>query len=364
LRLADFRCYEALHLESDAEVVVLHGPNGAGKTNLLEALSFLGPGRGLRRARLGDVRRHGGAAGWSVAARLETPLGPADVGTGVPEPGARRQVRIDGATAPGPAALAEHLGVQWLTPGMDRLFQEGPAPRRRFLDRLVYGADPAHARRVQDYEKALRERGRLLREGRGDRLWLEALEHEMAALAIAIAAARRQAVARLEQALTEAQARFPPAQIAIAGELENWLETMPAVEAEARMTAVLAESRQRDGDTGGAAVGSHRSDLRVSHGTTGLAAETCSTGEQKALLIAIVLANARIEAARRGAPPLLLLDEVAAHLDAERREALYDEILALGAQAWLSGTEAGAFEPLRGRARFLAVRDASITVEE
>ena len=353
-----------MRLDGTAEIVVLHGPNGAGKTNLLEALSFLSPGQGLRRARLGDVGRHGGSAGWSVAARIETPLGPVDIGTGIQGPGERREVRIDGTAVSSTAALAEQVGVQWLTPRMDRLFQDGPAPRRRFLDRLVYGSDPSHARRVAAYEKAMRERSRLLRDGAGDRTWLEALEREMSASAIAIAAARRQLVARLEQALDQGVASFPPALIAIAGELEQWLETLPAIEAEARLAEALEASRRRDAEAGGAAHGPHRSDLVVHHGVTKIAAESCSTGEQKALLIAITLANARLEAARRGAPPLLLLDEVAAHLDAERRAALYDEILALGVQAWLSGTDAGLFEPLKRRARFLVVRGGHVAEEE
>ena len=364
MSLRQFRCYAALRLKLDADVVVLHGPNGAGKTNLLEALSFLSPGRGLRRARLAEATRHGAGDGWAVAARLTTPYGPLDVGTGVMGDGERRVVRIDGQNASGPAALAERLGVQWLTPQMDRLFLEGPGPRRRFLDRLVFGFDPGHARRVSDYDRALRERARLLREAIGDAAWLTALEAEAAAQGVAIAAARRQALARLERALCEDDSGFPRPTLALAGTVEAWLERLPAVDAEHRLAETLRQSRGRDREAGGAAEGPHRSDLEVRHAGNGVAAAQCSTGEQKALLVAIVLASARIEAARRGVAPLLLLDEVPAHLDGRRRAELYEQVAALGGQSWLTGTDAGLFQPLRGQARFLAVREAHVTVEE
>jgi len=364
LGLVDFRCYAELKLEIDAGMVVLHGPNGAGKTNLLEALSFLSPGRGLRRARLAEVTRHGAGRGWSVAARVETPYGLLELGTGLATEGERRVVRIDGKNAAGPAALAERMGVQWLTPQMDRLFLEGPSPRRRFLDRLVFGFDPDHARRVAGYERLLRERARLLRDGPADPAWLNALETEMAGEGVAMAAARRQALARLDGALERADEGFPRPILTLAGTVEDWLETLPAVDAELRFADVLRRNRGRDAESGGAGEGPHRSDLEVRDAATGIAAAQCSTGEQKALLIAIVLASARIEAAERRAAPILLLDEVAAHLDAERRQALYDAVAALGGQAWLTGTDAGLFESLKGQACFLAVRQARVTVEE
>lgn len=342
---------------------MLHGPNGAGKTNLLEAISLLSPGRGLRRTRLAEATRHGAAGGWTVAARLATPFGPVDIGTGLTVDGDRRAVRVDGRNA-SPASLAEHIGVQWLTPQMDRLFLEGPGPRRRFLDRLVFGIDPGHARRVSDYERLLRERTRLLRDGSGDAAWLGALEAEAAAQGVAIAAARRQMLARLDHALRQARNGFPRPVLALSGTVESWLERMPAIDAEQRLAEGLRQSRGRDREAGGAGEGPHRSDLEVRHAATGIVAAQCSTGEQKALLVAVVLASARIEAARRGAAPVLLLDEVPAHLDAERRAALYEEVAALGGQCWLTGTEAGLFQPLRGRARFLAVQEAHVSVEE
>jgi DNA replication and repair protein RecF len=375
LTLTRFRCYEGARLNADMRPVVLTGPNGAGKTNLLEAVSFLSPGRGLRRARLADVERIGSpeGAGWAVAARVETPFGPVDIGTGR-DPSAdgsseRRLVRIDGHPVRGQIALAEHVALTWLTPQMDRLFIEGAGGRRRFLDRLVFGFDPAHAGRLSRYEHALRERGRLLRDGRGDDAWLSALEDEMATSGVAVAAARRDMVARLQQACEQAIGPFPRADLAVSGTVEDWLDEQPALAAEDSLRRRLAEARRFDGHgsgsgsgsgEGGGTVGPHRSDLSVRHRTKNMPAEVCSTGEQKALLIAIVLANARLMAAERGQPPLLLLDEVAAHLDGERRTALFGEILDLGAQAWLTGTDSAVFAELGDAANFFSVEDAHV----
>lgn len=359
LSLRDFRSYAALELATEARLVVLTGPNGAGKTNLLEALSFLSPGRGLRRARLAEATRYG-AAGWTVAAAIVMPHGEVTVGTGFRGEGERRAVRIDGADAPGPAALAEAFGLAWLTPQMDRLFSEGPGARRRFMDRLVFAFDPGHAARVSAYEKAMRERARLLEQGGADPAWLSALEAQMAERGVAVAAARRDALARLARALAEAPGPFPRAEAAVDGVVEAWLDEAPAVEVEARFAAALKEARRADAPC----PGPHRSDLAVRHAAKGIPAALCSTGEQKALLIAILLANARLERARRGMPPVLLLDEATAHLDAERREALFEELLALGAQAWLTGQERAPFSPLRGRAQFLSLRDGRVEFEE
>ncbi len=367
LRLREFRCYAEAALDTGVEPVVLTGPNGAGKTNLLEALSLLAPGRGLRRAKLGEMdRRNGEATGWTVAATVVGPAGPVDIGCGrdMADRGDRRIVRIDGQPAKGQAALADHVAAIWLTPQMDRLFLEGPTGRRRFLDRLVFGFDPAHAGRVGAYEHALRERARLLRpDGPGPRpdgSWLEALERNMAERGIAIAAARREMTARLQRACAAGGDAFPVPDLAVAGEVETWLDQGPAVEAEARFMAALAENRARDAVTGGAAIGPHRSDFIVRDRAKDMPAEHCSTGEQKALLIAIVLADARLVAAERSAAPLLLLDEVAAHLDAGRRAALFDEVIGIGAQAWLTGTDDRIFAPLAQAARFFRVEQAQI----
>ena len=365
LVLTDFRNFVRLRLAPGPAPVVLTGANGAGKTNLLEALSFLGPGRGLRRARLAEVTRRQAPASarWAVSARLALPQGESDIGTGLDgEPGAgeRRVLRIDGTNVRDQAGLGERLGVCWLTPAMDRLFNDPPAGRRRFLDRMVAGLVPGHGRRLAAYERALRERGRLLASG-GDRRWLAALEETAAGHGVAVAAARREAVASLEAALAVGAGAFPRPGLALVGEAEGWLDEMAAVDAEHRLAEALREARGRDAERGGSAHGPHRSDLAVSHLEHGVAAAQCSTGEQKALLVAIVLAEARLRAARLGAAPLVLLDEVMAHLDAARRAALVEALLGLGAQAWLTGTDAGLFAALAGRAGFFTVADGGVT---
>ena len=343
--------------------VVLTGPNGAGKTNLLEAVSYLAPGRGLRGAKLSEIdRRPSAHTGWAVAATVETADGPIEIGTGRQRAEEKRLVRIAGAPAKSQAALADFVSAVWLTPRMDRLFSDGPAGRRRFLDRLVFGFDPAHAGRVSGYENAMRQRGRLLRDGAGDAVWLDVLEGTMAERGVAIAAARRDIVARLNRACAAAAGPFPKAGLSLEGAIEGWLEKEPALAVEERARKCFAEGRTRDAETGGAGIGPHRTDFLARHIETDQPAALCSTGEQKALLIAIVLADARLRAAERGAAPLLLLDEVAAHLDASRREALFEEICRLRAQVWLAGTDRATFDGLDGRAQHLAVADGAATL--
>ncbi len=372
LKLTAFRSYQSLDLEVGAGPVVLYGHNGAGKTNVLEALSYLSPGRGMRRAKLAEVTHHSVSGGWAVTARVHDPATGQilDVGTGTADASApdgaseRRIVRIDGQNSRGPAALAELLSVSWLTPRMDRLFQDEAPSRRRFLDRLVYGFDAAHARRVSAYERAMRERARLLKSGEGNPEWHAALEETMAGHGVAVAAARRDGVARLANGLATDAGPFPRVALAVKGSLEEWLDTMSAVEVETAFCDALKASRGRDSETGGTAIGPHRSDLEVTHLGNGLAAQQCSTGEQKALLIAIVLADARVKAVRLGAVPMLLLDEVVAHLDAEKREALFDQLLELGAQAWLTGTDDHLFAPLGQGAQFFSVTDAVLSPQK
>jgi len=367
LVLTDFRNYREARLTLDTAPVVLTGANGAGKTNLLEAMSFLAPGRGLRGARLAEIDRRPGADdpgpahGWAVAAVVATCRGTLRVGTGHDATaGERRVVRIDGEPVRGQARLGERLGVLWLTPSMDRLFVEGPGGRRRFLDRLVLGLDPAHASRVAAYEQALRERSRLLRDGPRDPTWLTALEEVMGEQGVAVAAGRREAVQRLDRVCGEADGPFPRARLTLAGTVEDWLGTMPALAAEAQFAALLAGNRQGDAEAGATLFGPHRSDLHVSLAEKGIAAALASTGEQKALLISILLAHARLQRAVRGEPPLLLLDEIAAHLDASRRAALFDALLRLDGQAWLTGTDEALFAPLRREAQFISVRDGQL----
>jgi DNA replication and repair protein RecF len=371
LSVSDFRCYERAALEADSRPVVLCGPNGAGKTNLLEALSFLAPGRGLRQARLGEVdRRAAGAAGWAVAARLSGPGGDCDIGTGrdpAVEDNARerRLLRIDGAPQRGFSALSERLALLWLTPQMDGLFLDSKSARRGFLDRLVASFDPGHASRLNAYEQSAGERLRLLR-GDGapaapDTRWLGALEQQIAEHGTALAAARLDLIARLGAVLAESSGPFPRPELSLIGDVEGWLGEMPALAAEDRLRQRLAEGRGLDAEAGRALSGPHRSDLYVRFAATHMPAADCSTGEQKALLIAILLGQARLMAAERGRTPLLLLDEVAAHLDEGRRRALFETLLDLGVQAWLTGTDRSLFAGFGEEAQFFAVAEARIT---
>ena len=377
LMLTRFRSYGQAVLDFGAappRIVVLHGPNGAGKTNLLEALSVLAPGRGLRRATIAEMTNRESVDGWAVAARLTGRDGGHDIGTGL-KPAAndngeapsrpRRLVRIDGEAASGPAALGELLSVIWLTPQMDRLFLDGPQSRRRFLDRLVAGLHGHHARALAAYERAMRERNRLL-ESQGavaDPAWLGALERRMAEHGVAVAAARIEAVSELSHHSAEEPGAFPRFSLEASGSLEAALATGSALAVEDEFATQLAEARAQDRETGRARLGPHASDLAVTFADKDMPAAQCSTGEQKAILAGIVLASARLARAHHGRPVLLLMDEVAAHLDDQRRAALFEAIAELKAQTWLTGTDRAAFAALAGQARFLAVADSHITAE-
>ena len=366
LLLSHFRNYETLRLTlDDSPAVVLTGANGGGKTNLLEALSFLAPGRGLRRARLAEVDRIVSSANWALSAEIDGGAGSVRVGTGRDPVAAaagneKRLVRIDGLPARSHAALADHLAVSWLTPPMDRLFTDGAGGRRRFLDQLVHAFDSRHATRVSRYTHALRERARLLREGQIDRAWHAALEEQIATGAVAVAAARRGIIERMAPLAATGYGPFPGALMAVEGTIEDWLEEAPALAVEDRLRSALAAARKpSDGDSF-TIPGPHRSDLVVRHSGKAMPAAHCSTGEQKALLIAILIAHARLRVAECGAAPLLLLDEVAAHLDSERRAALYRLLLSLGGQTWLTGTDAALFAGLGEQAQFFAVANGTL----
>jgi DNA replication and repair protein RecF len=352
LTLTRFRSYGALTARFAAPIAVLVGENGAGKTNLLEAISLLAPGRGLRGARLTELARRAPdgrvAETWAVAGRFTTPDGPLEVGTGLEETGAtRRAFLLDGVPPRSQAEIAARVAAVWLTPQMDRLFQDGAAARRRFLDRLVWAVEPAHAREVAAYETALAERNRLLAGARADTAWLDGIEDAMARHGIAVAAARRGLLARLNRVLADGIAgAFPAARAEVACDWAAALETGPALAAEEALRARLREGRAADAAAGAARIGPHRADLALLHAPKDLPAALCSTGEQKALLVSVVLGHAALIAEARGFAPLLLLDEVAAHLDAPRREALFAALAALPAQAFLTGTEARLFAPL------------------
>ena len=366
LKLADFRNYARLSLGLDRRHVVLTGPNGAGKTNLLEAVSFLSPGRGLRRAAYGEVARRGADGGFSVFAALEGMGGPVEIGTGAGGPGyaGSRKVRINGAPAASAEALLEHVRVLWLTPAMDSLFTGAAGDRRRFLDRLVLSIDPAHGRRAIDYERAMRSRNRLLSEGRPDPAWLDGIELQMAELGSAISAARREVVALIVRMIERGQdsSPFPTASLALAGFLDEEAD-LPATDAEEAFARRLREGRGRDAAAGRTLDGPHRADLLVRHSAKDMEAARSSTGEQKALLVGLVMAHARLVTEMTGSTPLLLLDEIAAHLDDSRRAALFDLIDALGGQALMTGTDRGMFAALGERAQFLGLREGGLEAD-
>jgi DNA replication and repair protein RecF len=368
LALTSFRSYRAAQLSLDCGPVVLLGANGAGKTNLLEAISLLAPGRGLRRATLEDVAFSEGDGSWAVAAEVEGALGLATLGTGVERPLAEaesrtRQCRIDREPVASAAAFADHLRVVWLVPAMDQLFAGPASERRRFLDRLVLAVDAGHGSRVAALERSLRSRNRLLEERNPDAHWLDAVERETAELAVAVAAARVETARRLGAALAQRRDRasaFPWARIALSGSVENALEPQAASEVEDRYRASLKQSRARDAAAGRTLEGPHLTDLHVVHGPKGIAAGETSTGEQKALLIDLVLAHAGLIAHMTGFAPVLLLDEVVAHLDPARRAALFEALENLGAQLFLSGADPAAFAEIGAKAQAFAVSPGRI----
>jgi DNA replication and repair protein RecF len=349
LTLNNFRNYHAASLETDAKTIVLVGPNGAGKTNLIEAISFFAPGRGLRRANLDEVAFSEGDGSWAAAAEIEGALGLATLGTGIERPledGAAilRKCRIDREPVGSAAAFADHLRVVWLVPAMDTLFVGAPSERRRFLDRLALAVDAEHGSRVNALERSLRSRNRLLEETRPDAHWLDAVEHETAELAVAVAGQRVETVHRLDAVLASRKgSAFPPAEIALDGWMEKLIPAHPAIEIEERYRAVLRDNRARDAAAGRTSDGPHLTDLKVTYAHKDIAAADASTGEQKALLIGLVLAHGRLIAEMTGFAPILLLDEIVAHLDPARRAALHVELAQLGGQVWMTGADPALF---------------------
>jgi DNA replication and repair protein RecF len=375
IALTNFRNYAAITIEAGPGPVVLTGANGAGKTNILEAVSLLAAGQGLRRAVYSELARAGGDGSWAVAARVHGLDGPIDIGTGThPQSGAARApasriLRINGETQGGTGILADLVEMVWLIPAMDGLFTGPAGERRRFLDRLILCFDPAYRTIAGRFERAMASRNRLLSDGIRDRTQLEGFERIMAETGVAVAAARAEAASAMAEIIAgrrvrDANSPFPWAEIAIEGALEAGLANRPALDVEDDYVRTLAAGRERDRAAGRTLDGPHRSDLVVTHGPKQMAAKLCSTGEQKALLLGLVLAHAELVATRQdGVAPILLLDEITAHLDEARRAALFAEVLRLKAQAWMTGTDISAFGALTGRARVLRVDEAHVTAE-
>lgn len=350
LKLSHFRSHKAARLETDGRPVAIYGPNGAGKTNILEAISMLSPGRGLRRASVDEMARAPERLGWKITATLESLSEVHELVTWVEGDGAR-QVTIDGKAAP-QLALGRVARIVWLVPVMDRLWLEGAGERRRFLDRMVMSFIPAHADATLKYEKSMRERNRLLKDSVRDVSWYNALEGQMAEAGGVISANRVEVVGRLQAAQEGASSAFPTADLSLIS-----ADELPPEQTAEMLLEAFATGRSRDMAAGRTLTGPHRADLHAIYAAKGVEAKLCSTGEQKALLVSLILANSRALAEDFGAPPILLLDEVAAHLDADRRAALYDEICALGAQAWMTGTGPELFEALGGRANLIEVTE-------
>jgi DNA replication and repair protein RecF len=353
LKLSNFRSYRQASLDLEGRTALFVGANGAGKTNILEAVSFLTPGRGLRRATLEDVAATEGDGSWAVAAEIDGAMGEAALGTGIEAPAGdenpQRKSRIDREPVSSATAFAEHLRVVWLTPEMDGLFLGPGSERRRFLDRLVLAIDAEHSARVSGLDRALRSRNRLLEEQNFDSKWMDAIEHEVAELAIAVAAARSETVKRLAseiEANRDTETGFPTAQIALDGEVERALEIESATEVEERYRMRLKDNRPRDRAAGRTLEGPHRSDLIVLHQEKAIEAARASTGERKALLVGLILSHARLVTSMHGFAPVVLLDDVAAFLDAERRAALFSALEKLGAQVLVTGVDESAFSAL------------------
>ncbi|MBI1203941.1 MAG: DNA replication/repair protein RecF [Rhodopseudomonas sp.] len=371
LSLTNFRSYHTAQVALDrAGPVVLTGINGAGKTNLIEAISMLAPGRGLRRATMDELAFAEGDGSWAVSAEIEGMLGLATLGTGIETPTTEtttssRKCRIDRENVGSATAFADHLRVVWLTPSMDPLFTGPAAERRRFIDRLVLAVDAQHSARVSALERSLRSRNRLLEDPRSDPHWLDAIERETAEVAVAVAAGRAETVGRLAGALrTAAEQDQAPAfampEIALDGWMERMLPSHSALEIEDRYRELLKQNRALDAAAGRTLDGPHRSDFKVIHAGKGMPAADCSTGEQKALLIRLVLAHSSLIKDMTGTAPIILLDEVVAHLDPMRRAALYDALAALGAQVWMTGADPAAFGDFLDRAQVFEVNAGAV----
>ena len=369
LALTNFRCYDSLVINPNKRLIVLTGENGAGKTNLLEALSLLSPGRGLRQAQLSEMANESTICKyesprnmpyWAVGAEFYTQNGDLSVGVGWRKSKTdSRTIRVNGTTISSQAILAQYITMVWLTPAMDRLFVESPTGRRQFLDRLVFAFDPGHASRLQAYDRTRKQRAHLLRDGYNNPSWLDALEQSIAAQAVAIAAARVDLIEQLNISIQNQGGTFPQSKVSVKGLIEDWIKKLPALEVEEKYAILLMQSRANDRETG-SCEGVHRSDLLAQLCENGPLAEKASTGEQKAILISLILAHSRLLSSRNGQIPVLLLDEITAHLDSSRRDALFETLTEIGAQTWLTGTDAGNFSAIKQCAEFYSISNGSI----
>ncbi|MCF6320589.1 MAG: DNA replication/repair protein RecF [Rhizobiaceae bacterium] len=367
LKLTDYRNYLNMSLEVDQRHVVLTGDNGAGKTNLLEAVSFLTPGRGMRRAAYDAVARNGGNGTWSVFAELNGAMGNVSIGTGLRESALgvenSRKTRINTMAVKSGDELLDHLRLMWLIPAMDGLFTGPASERRRYLDRLVLAIDPAHGRRVSNFEKSMRSRNKILADDAPDAGWLDAVEIQMAEHGVAIASARVEVISLLSVVIVksgDAKSPFPDALIQLDGTLESMIGEVAASDVETHYIDTLRDTRRLDAAARRTLQGPHRTDMKVTHRPKSMPAALCSTGEQKALLIGLMLAHAQLTGELHGYSPVLLLDEIAAHLDSERRAAMFDMIEQLGCQAWMCGTDRHLFEALGSRANYFHVEDGTL----
>ena len=372
ITLSNYRSYSRLRLNAKPGLSIITGANGAGKTNFLEALSLLSAGRGLRQARFSEIASQISNSSnvlntknkinhWGVAADVSTPKGAISIGIGWKAGNTdRREIKVNGSLGISQTELSKYVPMVWLTPAMDRLFAEPAAARRRFLDRLVFAFDPSHAGRLQAYERARRERKIIFYENPRHTSWISALERTMVERGVAIAAARLDLIERLKESIDKGSSAFPKPEILIEGKVEDWLKNHPALEVEERYQNMLTQSRKKDAETGNCE-GIHRSDLIARLNIGGLSAQFASTGEQKAILIAIIFAHSRLLTCLKGAIPVLLLDEITAHLDSVRRDALFEELYELGAQAWLTGTDKSLFSTMSGKSKFYSVVNGLIS---
>ncbi len=364
LSLSNFRNYESVRIEVSPAPIVLTGANGAGKTNILEAVSLLTAGRGLRRAKLSEIENINAYGNWAIAANINGRYGEVKIGTGRDSNNDdidKRIVKIDGKVTRGQAELSRHISLIWLTPQMEQLFTEGASAGRKFLDRLVFSFDSEHAARINEYDYHMRERNKLLQYGRADAGWLDTLEQKMAGCAAAIATARLSTCEHVNHTIAASPLSFPKGTVKVSGLVEDLISSgSSAIEAENSLKNALEAGRNHDAAAGRTMAGTHRSELLVTHTGKNMPAESCSTGEQKALMLSIILAQARSGAIWHGVVPIILLDEVPGHLDATRRLELFEEICDIGAQTWMTGTEAHLFTGLNEKAQFFKVENGKI----